>query len=113
VQVTVLTQAHWPTQTLLELNLPSVSGSCMDPCYCCAAEASSCCKPRRVHSCTLLGAVCCGRDVLHGSELLSGVSSSWVFSTAAAGSVPAADAGVAAERGRVFAILAYRTQHMC
>jgi hypothetical protein len=29
VQVTVLTQAHWPTQTLLELNLPLVSGSCV------------------------------------------------------------------------------------
>jgi hypothetical protein len=28
VQVTVLTQAHWPTQTLLELNLPTVSGWC-------------------------------------------------------------------------------------
>lgn len=27
VHVTVLTQAHWPTQTLLELNLPSVGYS--------------------------------------------------------------------------------------
>lgn len=40
VAVTVLTQAHWPTQTLLQLNLPSVSQR--HPSICCKEVIDVC-----------------------------------------------------------------------
>jgi hypothetical protein len=59
VQVTVLTQAHWPTQTLLELNLPSVSCSrvAAPPVLCRRQHAASCVLCMRAR-CFGLCAVC-------------------------------------------------------